>query len=72
MNRRKIKRPGIHIFSKFILTMNIFAVCALLLSYLASFIDPEKFWVFSFFWPCLPSHISDKHSFHNLLAYPYA
>jgi endonuclease/exonuclease/phosphatase family metal-dependent hydrolase len=55
MNRRKIKRPRIHIFSKFILTMNILAVCALLLSYLASYIDPEKFWVFSFFGLAYPA-----------------
>ena len=55
MNRRKIKRPGIRLFSKFILTMNIFAVCALLLSYLASFIDPEKFWIFSFFGLAYPA-----------------
>jgi len=55
MNRRKIKRPGIHIFSKFILIMNIFAVCALLLSYLASYIDPEKLWVFSFFGLAYPA-----------------
>jgi len=55
MKRRKLKRPGIHIFSKFILTMNIFAVCALLLSYLASYIDPEKLWVFSFFGLAYPA-----------------
>ena len=55
MNRRKIKRPGIHIFSKLVLTMNIFAVGALLLSYLASYINPENFWIISFFGLAYPA-----------------
>ena len=55
MNRRKIKRPGIHIFSKLVLTMNIFSVGALLLSYLASYINPENFWIISFFGLAYPA-----------------
>lgn len=55
MNRRIRKRPRIHIFSKFVLTMNVFAVAALLLSYLASYIDPAKFWVISFFGLAYPA-----------------
>lgn len=55
MNRRIRKRPGIHIFSKFVLAMNVFAVVALLLSYLASYIDPAKFWVISFFGLAYPA-----------------
>ena len=49
MIRQKSKKPGIHLFSKFVLSMNLFAVTALLLSYLASYTNPEKFWVISFF-----------------------
>ena len=49
MNRQKSKKSGIHLFSKFVLSMNLFAVAALLLSYLASYTNPEKFWVISFF-----------------------
>jgi len=49
MNRQKSKKSGIHLFSKFVLSMNLFAVAALLLSYLASYTNPDKFWVISFF-----------------------
>lgn len=55
MKRRRKKRSGIHIFSKFILSLNILAVLALLLSYLASYVDPGKFWVISFFGLAYPA-----------------
>lgn len=48
MTRRK-KRSGLHFFSKIILAVNVLAVGALLLSYLASYLDPHTFWPASFF-----------------------
>lgn len=55
MNRRKSTKSGIHLFSKFVLSMNLFAVAGLLLSYLASYINPEKFWIISFFGLAYPA-----------------
>jgi len=49
------KRPRIHLFSKFVLIGNLFAVIALLLSYLASYLDPSSFWVISFFGLAYPA-----------------
>lgn len=55
MKRIRKKRRGIHFFSKFILGMNILVVFALLLSYLASYVDPGKFWIISFFGLAYPA-----------------
>lgn len=55
MKRRRKKRIGIHFFSKFVLGMNILAVLSLLLSYLASYVDPGKFWIISFFGLAYPA-----------------
>lgn len=49
------KRPRIHLFSKFVLIANIFAVISLLISYLASYSDPASFWIFSFFGLAYPA-----------------
>lgn len=49
------KRPRIHLFSKFILITNIFAVISLLLSYLASYSDPASFWITPFFGLAYPA-----------------
>ena len=49
------KRPRIHLFSKFILVVNVFAVLSLLLSYLASYADPVSFWIPSFFGLAYPA-----------------
>jgi len=49
------KRPRIHLFSKFVLTANLFAVLALLLSYLASYLDPSSFWITPFFGLAYPA-----------------
>ena len=49
------KRPRIHLFSKFVLIGNLFAAIALLLSYLASYLDPSSFWVISFFGLAYPA-----------------
>lgn len=49
------KRPRIHLFSKLILTANIFAVLSLLLSYLASYIDPSSLWLAPFFGLAYPA-----------------
>lgn len=49
------KRPRIHLFSKFVLTANLFAVIALLLSYLASYLDPSSFWITPFFGLAYPA-----------------
>jgi endonuclease/exonuclease/phosphatase family metal-dependent hydrolase len=49
------KRPRIHLFSKFVLTANLFAVLALLLSYLASYLDPSSFWIAPFFGLAYPA-----------------
>lgn len=46
---RKRKRRGIHFFSKLVLTGNVLAVIALLISYLASYINPDQFWIPAFF-----------------------
>jgi len=55
MNRRKSRKSGIHLFSKLVLGLNIVAVLALLLSYLASYTKPEFFWVISFFGLAYPA-----------------
>lgn len=55
MKRRRSKKSGIHFFSKFVLSMNLFAVASLFLSYLASYINPEKFWLISFFGLAYPA-----------------
>lgn len=55
MNRRRSKKQGIHLFSKFVLSLNIFAALALILSYLASYVNPEKFWLLSFFGLAYPA-----------------
>jgi len=49
------KRPHIHLFSKFVLIANIFAVISLLLSYLASYSDPSSFWISQFFGLAYPA-----------------
>jgi endonuclease/exonuclease/phosphatase family metal-dependent hydrolase len=49
------KRPRIHLFSKFVLIINLFAVIALLLSYLASYVDPSFFWITPFFGLAYPA-----------------
>lgn len=49
------KRPRIHLFSKFVLTANLFAVIALLLSYLASYLNPSSFWITPFFGLAYPA-----------------
>lgn len=49
------KRPRIHLFSKFILIANIFAVVSLLLSYLASYSDPSSLWIAPFFGLAYPA-----------------
>ena len=49
------KRPRIHLFSKFVLTANLFAVLALLLSYFASYLDPSSFWITPFFGLAYPA-----------------
>lgn len=49
------KRPRIHLFSKFVLIANIFAVISLLISYLASYSDPASLWITSFFGLAYPA-----------------
>jgi endonuclease/exonuclease/phosphatase family metal-dependent hydrolase len=49
------KRPRIHLFSKFVLIANIFAVMSLLISYMASYFDPASFWISSFFGLAYPA-----------------
>lgn len=49
MQRRTILKAKLGYFSKAIFTANIFAALALLLSYSASIIDPQKFWPIAFF-----------------------
>ncbi|MDO8992081.1 MAG: endonuclease/exonuclease/phosphatase family protein, partial [Daejeonella sp.] len=49
------KRPRIHLFSKFVLIANIFAVISLLISYLASYSDPSSFWITPFFGLAYPA-----------------
>jgi len=49
------KRPRIHLFSKFVLIANIFAVISLLLSYMASYTDPATFWITPFFGLAYPA-----------------
>jgi len=49
------KRPRIHLFSKFVLIANIFAVISLLLCYLASYSDPSSFWISQFFGLAYPA-----------------
>ena len=48
MSRRKTK-SGIHFFSKLVMAGNLIVVLALLISYLASYLDPATFWPASFF-----------------------
>ena len=55
MKRRRSKKSGIHFFSKFVLSMNLLAVASLFLSYLAAYINPEKFWLISFFGLAYPA-----------------
>jgi len=55
MAKFNAKRPRIHLFSKFVLIANIFAVISLLLSYLASYSDPASFWITSFFGLAYPA-----------------
>lgn len=55
MAKFKAKRPRIHLFSKFVLIANIFAVISLLLSYLASYSDPASLWITSFFGLAYPA-----------------
>lgn len=55
MRRRTKKRSSLHFFSKFVLSANILVVLALLLSYLASYVDPGKFWIISFFGLAYPA-----------------
>lgn len=49
MIRNSASKHKLGYFSKTVFTMNIFAVIALLLSYSASFIDPQKLWIIAFF-----------------------
>lgn len=46
---RKSKRQGIGFFSKLVLAGNVLAVITLLISYLASYINPDQFWIPAFF-----------------------
>jgi endonuclease/exonuclease/phosphatase family metal-dependent hydrolase len=55
MAKFSTKRPRIHLFSRFVLIVNIFAVIALLLSYLASYLDPSSFWITPFFGLAYPA-----------------
>jgi endonuclease/exonuclease/phosphatase family metal-dependent hydrolase len=55
MAKFSTKRPRIHLFSRFVLIVNIFAVIALLLSYLASYLDPSSFWIAPFFGLAYPA-----------------
>jgi endonuclease/exonuclease/phosphatase family metal-dependent hydrolase len=55
MAKFNAKRPRIHLFSKFVLIANIFAVISLLLSYLASYSDPASFWIAPFFGLAYPA-----------------
>lgn len=48
-NRSNFRKKKLGYFSKTVFTANIFAVLALLLSYGASFIDPQQFWPIAFF-----------------------
>ncbi len=53
--RRRKKRSGLNIFNKFVLAANILAVISLLISYLASFINPNTFWPPAFFGLAYPA-----------------
>jgi endonuclease/exonuclease/phosphatase family metal-dependent hydrolase len=55
MAKFSTKRPRIHLFSRFVLIVNIFAVIALFLSYLASYLDPSSFWITPFFGLAYPA-----------------
>jgi endonuclease/exonuclease/phosphatase family metal-dependent hydrolase len=55
MAKFNAKRPRIHLFSKFVLIANIFAVISLLISYLASYSDPASLWITSFFGLAYPA-----------------
>lgn len=55
MAKFSTKRPRIHLFSRLVLIVNIFAVIALLLSYLASYLDPSSFWIAPFFGLAYPA-----------------
>jgi endonuclease/exonuclease/phosphatase family metal-dependent hydrolase len=47
--KRKSKKKALSFFSKFLLVLNLIAASFLLLSYLASYVDPRIFWPLSFF-----------------------
>lgn len=49
MSNRSFFRNNLGFFSKTVFTANVLAVIALLLSYSASFIDPQEFWPIAFF-----------------------
>ena len=53
--RRGKKNPGIRIFSKLVLVVNIFAVISLIVSYIASYTDPASFWPPAFFGLAYPA-----------------
>ena len=53
--RRTKKRSGLSIFNKLVLAANVFAVLCLLISYTASYINPNSFWPPSFFGLAYPA-----------------
>lgn len=53
--RRNKRKPGIHFFSKTVLVANVGAVMAMLISYLASYINPSSFWPPVFFGLAYPA-----------------
>ncbi len=53
--RPRKKKSRIHIFSKMVMAGNVLAVLALLLSYLAAYINPGTFWPASFFGLAYPA-----------------
>lgn len=71
MSRSK-KKQGIHFFSKLVLACNVFAVLALLISYLASYLDPGTFWPPSFFGLAYPGILTLNilFIFYWLIRYP--
>ena len=45
----KVKKRGLNLLDKIVLYLNSALCFALLLSYLAAFVDPARFWLFAFF-----------------------
>jgi endonuclease/exonuclease/phosphatase family metal-dependent hydrolase len=53
--RRAKKKSGLRFFSKTVLVANAFAILCLLMSYLASYCDPNTFWPAAFFGLAYPA-----------------